>query len=785
MAASFDPTVPQLGAERTPTAESVPMVGQVLAGRYALTQLLGSGGMGAVYRAHDRELDEVVAVKVLHREVAAVPGMLDHFRSEVKLARRVTHRNVARTFEFGEHAGLRFLTMEYIRGEPLTHLVRQGPLSLRRVAAIGAAVCEALAAAHAAGIVHRDIKPDNVLMTADRVVVTDFGIARSAPDAALRTGTPMGTPAYMAPEQVLGQALSNRTDLYALGVMLFELLTGQLPWTGDGGVYATALRRIHEAPPDPRTLRPELAAAAAAVVMRCMATEPDDRFASAEAVAAALRGLESATQATTGVHTPIGGVREATAPTPTPRVLAVMPLRNQGADDYLVDGLVEDLLDALSGLRGVRVLARGATLRYRGQDRDAREVGQELRADMIVEGSVRRLPAGLRVALRMIEVATGYQAWSGRWDVQPEEVLGVQDAAAQAITAALSPGSTAPARDVPEDPEAVALYLRGRQLGNQMSGSANESAIDLFELALARAPDNPRIMSSLSRALVRRTFYGSRLSSEVILRARALAEGSIARAPSFGEPYLAVGLLALHDNDGVAGIRAARAAVARAPNLAEAHELMGRLLLEAGRVPEASRRFETALAVDPNLERVRWEQIRVAAMAGDRAEEDRLMALALAPEVDHRGGWLFRTRYAAWRRDLPRLRAVDERFAEVAQEISLQPAVMVQKMLDGYLGRVALGELIEWFDMVLANFPLGPRLHQWLLQHVAEVNAFHGRADAALTAIRRIDQNGFFDIDWLDRCPLLACVRREPEFAGLRARVQARADAIVDAMWDP
>jgi serine/threonine protein kinase len=176
---AIDPTEPQLGAEVAPAEAAGPLVGEVLAGRYALTQLLGSGGMGAVYRAHDRELDEVVAVKVLHKEVAALPGMLDHFRGEVKLARRVTHRNVARTFEFGEHQGLRFLTMEYIRGEPLTHLVRQGPLSPRRVAAIGMAVCDALTAAHAAGIVHRDIKPDNVLMTVDRVVVTDFGIARS------------------------------------------------------------------------------------------------------------------------------------------------------------------------------------------------------------------------------------------------------------------------------------------------------------------------------------------------------------------------------------------------------------------------------------------------------------------------------------------------------------------------------------------------------------------------------------------------------------------------------
>jgi len=780
MPASFDPTEPQLGVEVAP-ADAL-LVGEVLAGRYALTQLLGSGGMGAVYRAHDRELDEVVAVKVLHKEVAALPGMLDSFRGEVKLARRVTHRNVARTFEFGEHQGLRFLTMEYIRGEPLTHLVRQGPLSPRRVAAIGMAVCDALTAAHAAGIVHRDIKPDNVLMAVDRVVVTDFGIARSNVEdpGALRTGVPMGTPAYMAPEQVAGRALSARTDLYALGVMLFELLTGQQPWTGDG-VYAVALRRLQEPPPDPRGLSPDLPDLAAEVVLRCMAMDPQDRFASAEEVAESLRPLrDHGTRDATGLMG--GGVREATQATPVPRVLAVMPLRNHGADDYLVEGLGEDLLDALSCLRGIRVLARGATQRFRGLDRDARAVGQELRADVMVDGSVRRIPSGVRVALRMIEVATGYQSWSGRWDVAPEEVLGVQDIAAQAIIEALSPGASAPARAAPEDPEAVALYLRGKQSANAFSGASNEAAIDLFELALAREPNNPRIASSLSMALVRRTFYGSRLSEEVIQRAWALAEGAIARAPSFGEPHLAVALLALHQSDGPGATRSVRAAIARAPNLAEAHELLGRLLMEAGRVEEGRRRFEVALALDPNLERVKWEQVRQAAMAGDHDEASRLIIEAMGPERDRRGRWLFHVRYAAWRRDVAMLREIDEEFA-ASQDLAPQAAAVVRKILDGYLERVDFAELVEWLEMVMTNFPLGRRLHQWLLQQEAEIAGYHGHVEAALAAMRRAEALDIFDLAWFDGCPLLVEVRRDPGFVAIRAGVQRRVDQIVDAMW--
>lgn len=212
-------------ATSEPRSDGGPRVGAVLAGRYELLAVLGSGGMGTVCSAHDRELDEVVALKLLRPEIAAAPGGQDRFRREVKLARRITHRNVARTFELGEHAGERFLTMEFVAGESLAQRLRQrGRLAIGRAAPIFLAVCEALEAAHEAGIVHRDIKPDNVLLEASgRVVVTDFGIAalRDQSEAGVPLGATPGTPAYMAPEQLEGQLPTPQTDLYALGAMMF------------------------------------------------------------------------------------------------------------------------------------------------------------------------------------------------------------------------------------------------------------------------------------------------------------------------------------------------------------------------------------------------------------------------------------------------------------------------------------------------------------------------------------------------------------------------------------
>ncbi|AKV04164.1 Serine/threonine protein kinase [Labilithrix luteola] len=229
----------------------------LVANRYELLGMLGGGAMGTVYRARDRELDEIVALKVLRRELAATEGMLERFRREVKLARRVTHRNVARTFDIGEHGGDRFLTMELVRGEGLASLLtRRGRLPLAEVVSISRDVCAGLSAAHAAGVLHRDLKPDNVVLAEDgRAVITDFGIARAASEGELgRTvGGIVGTPAYMAPEQVEGAPnLDARADLYALGAMIFELLTGSLPWTGET-VIAVAAARLLQPPPDPRT----------------------------------------------------------------------------------------------------------------------------------------------------------------------------------------------------------------------------------------------------------------------------------------------------------------------------------------------------------------------------------------------------------------------------------------------------------------------------------------------------------------------------------------------------
>ena len=416
-----------LQADRLTSELAVPLVAE----RYEILGMLGAGGMGTVYRARDRELDEIVAIKLLRKELAAAEGMLERFRREVKLARRVTHRNVARTFDIGEHGGDRFLTMELVEGEMLgAHLARRGRVPTRDVLRIGVDVCAGLAAAHEAGVLHRDLKPENVVLTRDgRAVITDFGIARAVAESELgRTvGGIVGTPAYMAPEQVEGASnLDGRTDLYALGVMLFELLTGEIPWTGDS-IVALAAARLLRPPPDVRTHDATIAAPVAELVLKLMARARTDRFASAEEAGAAMAVLQGddLPSARSLAPAPTGLVTAAALVTAPPRaqrtIVAVLPLTNLAAEDdeYLAQSVTEDLVDLLSVLPELRVRPRGETARFSDRSRDVREAGRALGVDVVVDGSLRRVGALVRVSFRLVTVEDGFQLWARRFDDRP------------------------------------------------------------------------------------------------------------------------------------------------------------------------------------------------------------------------------------------------------------------------------------------------------------------------------------------------------------------------------
>ncbi len=758
-------------------------IGSVLASRYEVLSILGAGAMGTVLRVHDRELDETLALKVLHLphapwDVARDSRAIDRFRQEVKLARRVTHKNVARTFELGESGGLRFITMELVEGESLARLIeRRKVLAPSDAVPILAGICDGLAAAHAASVIHRDIKPENVLIeSTGRVVVTDFGIAKQHdPGDASRTQQIVGTPFYMAPEQVEGIAATPRSDLYALGVVAYEMLVGEPPWTG-GTVAQVAFRRIFEPPPDPRQKR-ELPSALADAVMRCMARQPADRFESALAVRDAL------------VHS----IRASVAPQPAPaaarttgvprqRSLVVLSLRHAalGAggvaeDAYLAEGVADDLSDSLASVKGVRVLSRSAA----PEGGDPREVGKRLGLTHVIEGTFRRQGDSCRISLRLVEVESGFVAWTQRFDLAADKVLSAQDEIARAVTEALGLEAEGGARRAsPSDAIALDLYLRARRHYNSFSLTDVRASIALLDEAIRHAPDNALLHAGLALALQREAASGG-ADGASMLRAENVVADAVRLGPELGEAHLAHAQMLINAGRPAEAARAARLAVKFSPSLAEAHEMLGRLLLEAGRVPDAVRRLDVAERLDPGLAHVPGERARLAALEGDWARMRQIF------DTNHHGAstglrrLMMELRFAAWQRDEAAMRRAYDTFNAQRGGDSI-----VSRGLTNLMDALVLGKRPE--GSIFPPVPerrMAQRLEQWSLQLDAEVAGYFGdHAHAALCA-RRAAEAGLFDLLWLDRCPLLEGARTHEDFARAREIVQRTADAIVDAVW--
>ncbi len=766
-------------APGTAEASVVPEQPALVAGRYEVLALAGRGAMGSVYRARDTELDEVVALKFLRSELVDAPGMLERFRREVRLARRVAHRNVARVHDIGEHGGDKFLTMAFIDGEPLRAvLARSGALSPARTLAYVRPICDGLEAAHAAGVVHRDLKPDNVMVARDgTLVITDFGIARAAVDGgggavAATVGGIVGTPAYMAPEQVAGtEEVDRRTDVYALGVMLYEMLAGELPWRGVSPIMVAAAR-LNQPPPDVRKVKPQLDADVAAVVLRCMARDQAGRFATAAEVAAALEvAVGAASGAAASPSTPMtsgslsmpslsGSLTMST--TFGERTVAVLPFRNAGeADDaYLAEGLTEDLIDTLSVTRGLRVRPRSATRKFTG-DVDHRAVGAELDVQVVVEGSVRRRGDGLRITARVLSVAEGFQLWAQRFDRPAADALVVSDEVATAVAAALTVTPVAKHREAPTDAVAIDLYLRGRAALRGLDPASTDRALDLLEQAHERAPEEATILAAYARASARALFF--RAEPALAARALDLARRAVAAAPEHGEVELALAQVHFALGDFVDAATHAARARRRAPLLPEAHATVGRILIEVGPLDRAVAALERAVALDPELQAARLDLARAAAFRGDFGPSRQLAAEGGPIETSTQASFV--ARFALWEGNLEGWQPLIPAFSG---SDPLSRGALVDAVATALRQRIIPPQFDDRMRAILAT-TTSVRFRTLLYQVAAELNGYCGNIGPALDAVASSIQSGLIDLMWLDHCPALASIRSAPRFGVLRA----------------
>ncbi|WP_353267011.1 protein kinase [Gemmatimonas sp.] len=461
-----------------------------LADRYRLDRELGQGGMATVYLAHDLKHDRDVAIKVLRDDVAQTVGA-ERFLREIRMAARLSHPHILPLFDSGQVDDALYYVMPVVRGESLRdRLDRERMLPVADAVRIASEVAGALEHAHRSGVVHRDIKPDNILLQDGHALVADFGIGKALEsvdaETATQTGVSVGTPAYMSPEQASGEAVDGRSDIYSLGCVLYEMLVGEQPFTGPT-VMAVIAKRFVQAPADVTALRDGVSRPVANVVAKALARAPMDRYDTAALFVASLTDVAS-----------VPGVT--TRPAPPAQSLAVMPFVNRSGDadnQFFSDGLSEDLINALTAHAGLHVASRTSAFRFRGSELDIRDIGEQLNVAWVLEGSVRRAGPKLRVTAQLVNAATGFQLWSERYDREMTDVFEIQDEIVGSIVGALvpallasgAPATTAAVRRPTDNLEAYELYLKGRSFWHQRSPATVRVAIQCFEQAIVLDPN--------------------------------------------------------------------------------------------------------------------------------------------------------------------------------------------------------------------------------------------------------------------------------------------------------
>lgn len=805
----------------------------LLAGRYELLGLVGSGAYGAVYRTHDHVFDEVVALKILRREHLAREGALERFREEVRIARRIAHPNVVRTYTLDEHEGERLLSMEFVDGQRLTEFCRLGstPAELLPYSVVvdtALQLCSALQAIHDARIVHCDLKPDNVLVTAaGRLVLTDFGIARLLCGGRVHMAPEdmSGTPVYMAPEQVCGGGqIDIAADLYAFGVILFQLLTGSVPFLRESAM-ATALARLGEDPPSPATLRHALPTALSSLTLHCLARDPGQRPRSAGQIVDVLSALklpgptlpthldlrrcgalgpgrhaldgslcdlgtmplsalhdtqtEAAANDTAGcfAQTMQQPANRAWTPAPAPRIrIAVLLFRSANAapvDPYLVHGLTQTVIECLSDLQGLSVKSYGAVLTVADSGLLPCEIGQRLGVQAVVWGQLSGVADGLHATVRAIEVEGAVQFAARRFGRADRNVLALgRDIAAELsklLTSELSPDVELLA----DDPVAADLYLQARYHYNQLHLAGARKAKDLLVQALARQPRSPRLLTAYALTLARFWALGSDVVGDQVV---AAAEQAYLSAPHKGEPLLAMAASQLQSNDGAAAGRTLRQALCRIPRASEVHELSGRLLAECGPLSAALRHTQHALSLDESSLRCVGDLSREYGLLGDwdQARQITRKIVADAPHVPLR--WSIYARIAMWRRDVVHAQAA------LANPILQGDAFSMSRHCMLYV----VGQFQVPPEQLMPTGWLSPqtspRSRLFHYQRLVELYLLKGDRAQALAMLQRAVEQGLSDLMWTEHCPLLRDLDPYVDFVALLAPVRQRAGAIRDAL---
>src|SRR5580698_7283330 len=628
------------------------MIGQTIS-HYRIVEQLGAGGMGVVFKAQDSRLQRAVALKFLPEQLAQQPQALERFRREARAASALNHPGICTIYDIGEQDGRAFIAMEFIDGETLRNHIHGKALPVAELLELGIQIAEALDAAHSEGIIHRDIKPANIFVTKrGRAKVLDFGLAKLVPkgvaiadddsggesSSSTSTSTSIagiisGTPSYMSPEQVRGDALDARTDIFSLGLVLYEMATGRQAFGGGtGGAIIEAV--LTRSPVSVRAINPDIPAALEAIIEKALHKDREQRYQHAADLLADLQRLKreidsgrtdqagdsvsllastsgpvsSTSHAVSRTTTPQSGSFRAPRASKTISSLAVLPFENVSRDpenDYLSDGITSSLINNLATVPKLRVMARSTVFRYKGREIDPQAIGRELHVRAVLTGRMMQSGGSLRIDTELVDVATGSQIWGAQFDRKPGDIFTIQDEISHEISGKLRLQLTRAekkrlVRRHTEDPEAYRLYLQGRHHWNRWTEEGFYKAIGYFHQATQKDPGYALAYAGVADSYVLLGWNSYLPPKEAFPEGKAAALRALELAPDLGEAHTDLAaVLWLHDWQWPEAQREFQRSLELSPCYPTANHYYAEYLMTMGRHAEALSRMKKSLELDP------------------------------------------------------------------------------------------------------------------------------------------------------------------------------------------
>ncbi|HJU83095.1 MAG TPA: protein kinase [Holophagaceae bacterium] len=746
-------------------------------GPYEVLDLLGEGGMGQVYRARDPRLGRDIAIKVLPEHIGREPVRLAQFEREARILAGLNHPSIVVLYSVERDGDTEFLTMELVEGEDLSCEVRPGGTALLRALQLAVPLADALAAAHGRGVVHRDLKPENVRVSPEgRVKVLDFGLAKVHPREALTAspagtttsislpGQVVGTIPYMAPEQIRGLAVDERTDLFAFGILLFELLTGERPFRGDSvAELCSAILRDEPAPL--QTLRPDLPADLVRLAGRCLEKAPEWRIQSAKELHDQLELIQRSLQSPappTGTSS-TGPMRELPS-------IAVLPFSNRSGnqeDEFFADGITEDVIAHLCKLKALRVISRTSVMPFREPSEDLRGIAAKLRVRHLLEGSIRRVGGRVRIVAQLLDAVSGEHLWAETYDRALDDIFAIQaDVATQiasALRAELSPRERERLnREPTRDLQAYEHYLRGRHAFVRFTYEDLSRSVSHFERALQRDPGFALAHVGLSLAYTELGETGYRTRAEVRAKAMDAAVRAIALDPALGEAHCAKAYVDLSFDFDWKGAEAGfRRAIELNPNYADAYDLYGRMCAGVGRFDQALALLEKAHELDPLTHKA--DLANALLRAGRHVEAARIASAELEADPDYARlhatlGWAL---FLEGR--------IEAGLSEIARAVELTPG---DDLWLAQLGQAqAMAGQLEAAREILRKLQDPARALPPSPYHLAYLHTGLGEHDAAIACLEEALEEGIGAVYSIPGSFLLTPLRAHPRFAALLRRM--------------